>query len=96
MRTLIYGGHLIDPANRVDAHLNILIENGRVAFVTEDMPVSYTHLEYYDMWMAGVQTRTMPTQCIIKRISCVPLVHEQRSRHMPGALLIFQKGMDRL
>ena len=38
MRTLIYGGHLIDPANRVDAHLNILIENGRVAFVTEDMP----------------------------------------------------------
>ena len=52
--------------------------------------------EYYDMWMAGVQTRTMPTQCIIKRISCVPLVHEQRSRHMPGALLIFQKGMDRL
>lgn len=38
MRTLIYGGHLIDPANRVDAHLNILIKNGRVAFVTEDMP----------------------------------------------------------
>ena len=38
MRTLIYGGHLIDPANRVDAHLNILIENGRVASVTEDMP----------------------------------------------------------
>ena len=38
MRTLIYGGHLIDPANRVDAQLNILIENGRVAFVTEDMP----------------------------------------------------------
>lgn len=37
MRTLIYGGHLIDPANRVDAHLNILIENGRVASVTEDM-----------------------------------------------------------
>lgn len=34
----IYGGHLIDPANRVDAHLNILIENGRVASVTEDMP----------------------------------------------------------
>lgn len=52
--------------------------------------------EYYDMWMAGVQTRTMPTQCIIKRISCVPLVHEQRSKHMPGALLVLQKGMDRL
>ena len=26
-----------------------------------------------------------------KRISCAPLVHRQRSRHMPGALLAFKK-----
>ena len=38
MQTLIYGGHLIDPANRVDAHLNLLIENGHIAYITENMP----------------------------------------------------------
>ena len=38
LQTLIYGGHLIDPASGVDAYLNILIENGHVAYVTEDMP----------------------------------------------------------
>ena len=38
LRTLIYGGRLIDPANRVDAYLSLLIENGRVAYITESMP----------------------------------------------------------
>lgn len=38
MRTLIYGGRLIDPANRVDSRLNLLIEDGRVVRVTSDMP----------------------------------------------------------
>lgn len=38
MTTLIYGGRLIDPANRVDSKLNILIENGRVALVTDKKP----------------------------------------------------------
>ncbi len=38
MRTLIYGGRLIDPANRVDSPMNLLIEGGKVAFVTGDMP----------------------------------------------------------
>ncbi len=33
MKTLIYGGHVIDPANRVDGKLNILIEDGRIAWV---------------------------------------------------------------
>ena len=38
MKTLIYGGRLIDPANRVDGRLNLLIEDGKVADVTRDMP----------------------------------------------------------
>ncbi len=38
MKTLIYGGRLIDPANRVDALLNILLENGKVAWVGTGMP----------------------------------------------------------
>ena len=38
MKTLIYGGHVIDPANRVDGHLNILIEDGRIAWAGSAMP----------------------------------------------------------
>ena len=37
MKTLIYGGRLIDPANKVDACLNILIEDGKISTVTHDM-----------------------------------------------------------
>ncbi len=32
MKTLIYGGWVIDPANRVNGKLNILIEDGRIAW----------------------------------------------------------------
>ena len=38
MKTLIYGGRVVDPANRVDGKLNILIENGRIAWVGQGMP----------------------------------------------------------
>lgn len=38
MRTLIRDGLLIDPANRVYAKLNLLIENGKVAAVTSEYP----------------------------------------------------------
>ena len=38
MKTLIYGGHLIDPANGLDGHYNILLENGKVAWVGTEMP----------------------------------------------------------
>lgn len=38
MKTLIYGGHVIDPANRVDGQLNLLIENGKVAWVGRERP----------------------------------------------------------
>ena len=38
MKTLLYGGHLIDPANRVDAKLNLLLENGKVTWVGTGMP----------------------------------------------------------
>ena len=38
MRTLIYGGRVIDPANRVDGNLNLLIENGKIAWAGQGMP----------------------------------------------------------
>ena len=38
MKTLIRGGRVIDPANRVDAHLNLLIEDGRIAWAGEGEP----------------------------------------------------------
>ena len=38
MKTLIYGGHVIDPANRVDAKLNLLVEDGKIAWVGTGMP----------------------------------------------------------
>ena len=38
MKTLIFGGRVIDPANRVDAKVNLLIENGKIAWVGTGMP----------------------------------------------------------
>ena len=38
MRTLICGGHVIDPANRVNGKLNLLIENGKIAWAGKTMP----------------------------------------------------------
>ena len=38
MRTLIYGGHVIDPANRVNGKLNLLIENGKIAWAGHTVP----------------------------------------------------------
>lgn len=38
MKTLIYGGHVIDPGNRVDGKLNLLIENGRIAWAGTSRP----------------------------------------------------------
>lgn len=38
MKTLIYGGHVIDPANRVDGQLNILVEDGKIAWVGRALP----------------------------------------------------------
>lgn len=40
MKTLIHGGLLIDPANRVCARLNLLMENGRITAVTPDTPAA--------------------------------------------------------
>ncbi len=38
MNILIRGGRVIDPANRVDAHLNILTREGKIAYVGTDTP----------------------------------------------------------
>ncbi len=38
MKTLIYGGRVIDPANRVDGQLNLLVEDGKIAWVGRGMP----------------------------------------------------------
>lgn len=38
MKTLIYGGRVIDPANRVDGLLNLLIEDGKILWAGTTMP----------------------------------------------------------
>ena len=38
MKTLIYGGRVIDPANKVDSRLNLLIEDGKIAWAGTQMP----------------------------------------------------------
>lgn len=38
MKTLIQGGRVIDPANRVDAALNVLIEDGKIAWIGPETP----------------------------------------------------------
>lgn len=38
MKTLIYGGRVIDPANHVDGNYNILLENGSVAWIGTELP----------------------------------------------------------
>lgn len=40
MKILIRGGRVIDPANRVDARLNILVKNGKIAWVGEEEPMA--------------------------------------------------------
>ena len=40
MGTLIYGGHVIDPANRVNGKLNLLIENGKIVWAGQGMPLA--------------------------------------------------------
>lgn len=38
MKTLIYGGRIIDPANGLDGQYNLLLEDGKVAWVGTEMP----------------------------------------------------------
>ena len=38
MKTLIYGGRVIDPANGLDENYNILLKNGKVAWVGKSIP----------------------------------------------------------
>ena len=38
MKTLIFGGRVIDPANHIDGNYNILLENGKVAWIGTDRP----------------------------------------------------------
>lgn len=38
MKTLIFGGRIVDPANRVDGMYNLLLENGKVAWIGTGLP----------------------------------------------------------
>ena len=38
MKTLIKGGRVIDPANKIDGVLDVLIEDGKIAAVGEELP----------------------------------------------------------
>ena len=43
MKTLIKNGLLIDPANQVQAYLNLILEDGKVVAVTEEEPEAIKH-----------------------------------------------------
>jgi dihydroorotase len=47
-RILIRGGHLIDPANNIDAPRDLLIENGRVVAVSAKLNVDPPNLQIID------------------------------------------------
>lgn len=38
MKTLIFGGHVIDPANGIDSQLNLLVEDGKIVWAGSDKP----------------------------------------------------------
>ena len=38
MKTLIYGGRVIDPGNNIDGQWNILLEDGKVTWIGREMP----------------------------------------------------------
>ena len=40
MKTLIFGGRVIDPANGLDGHYNLLLEHGKVAWVGKERPAA--------------------------------------------------------
>ena len=45
MKTLIYGGRVIDPANRVDGMLNLLIEHGKIVWAGTDKPAADKYID---------------------------------------------------
>ncbi|HEX4581929.1 MAG TPA: dihydroorotase [Acidobacteriaceae bacterium] len=47
-RILIKGGHLVDPANRIDAPRDLLIEDGRVVAVDADLHIDSQNAEVVD------------------------------------------------
>ena len=38
MKTLIFGGRVIDPANGLDGRYNLLLEKGKVAWIGAEQP----------------------------------------------------------
>lgn len=45
MKTLIYGGHVIDPMSRVDGKLNLLVDQGKIVWVGTGMPEAETAID---------------------------------------------------
>ena len=45
MKTLIYGGRVIDPANHLDGNFNILLENGKVSWVGTALPAADVRID---------------------------------------------------
>ena len=45
MKTLIFGGRIIDPANKVDAMLNLLIEDGKIAWAGKEKPEADRYID---------------------------------------------------
>ena len=51
MKTLIKNGLLIDPANQVQAYLNLILEDGKVVAVTEEEPEADRVIDVYKRQM---------------------------------------------
>ncbi|MBQ3488624.1 MAG: amidohydrolase family protein [Clostridia bacterium] len=45
MKTLIFGGRVIDPANKVDARLNLLVEDGKIAWAGKERPEADRYID---------------------------------------------------
>ena len=45
MKTLIYGGRVIDPRNHTDGIRNLLIEDGKIAYAGADVPEADTRID---------------------------------------------------
>ena len=48
MRTLIYGGRVMDPAAGLDGQYNLLLENGKVAWLGTEMPEAEEQIDATD------------------------------------------------
>ena len=65
MKTLIYGGHVIDPANRVNSKLNLLVEDGRIVWIGTEMPDADRRIDATGKLVVKMSMFALPLLCIV-------------------------------